>query len=303
MTTESKTTATPGPRQFPTPGPVVLDAELGWARLDVVASDRDDTVVTVRPHRPDRSGDVRLASETSVDLAGGVVQIRTPRSWRFNPLGPSKDSVDVLVELPEGSELRGRVAAGTLLTRGVLGAVTFRTSAGDVRVDEAGPVDLQSSAGAITVGRATGTVALTAGAGAVRVREIAGDATVKCNNGSTTIGEITGTLSVKSAHADVTVENARGDVEVKGSYGQTVVERIDRGQVRVESGYGSIEVGVPEGVAAWLDLGSKSGLVRSELEPASAPGADGPDASDAGATVEIHAQTSWGDVIVRRPHA
>ncbi|MFC8733532.1 DUF4097 domain-containing protein [Luteimicrobium sp. NPDC057192] len=296
-------TITPSPKQFPTPGPVVLDAELAWARLEVVASDRDDTLVTVSPHRPDRSGDVRLASDTTVELADGVVQIRTPRSWRFNPLGPSKDSVDVLVELPEGSELRGRLAAGNLVTRGILGAVTFRTSAGDLRVDEAGPLELQSSAGAITVGRATGTVTLTAAAGAVRVREIAGDATVKCNNGSTTIGEITGTLAVKSAHADVTVENARGDVEVKGSYGQTVVERIDRGQVRIESGYGSIEVGVPEGVAAWLDLGSKSGLVRSELEPTSAPGSDQAGAPDAGATVEIHAQTSWGDVTVRRPLA
>ncbi len=300
MTTE---TSPLSPHRFATPGPVVLDAELAWARLDVVASDRDDTVVTVRPHRPDRSGDVRLATETTVELAGGVVQIRTPRSWRFNPLGPSKDSVDVLVELPEGSELRGRLAAGSLLTRGILGAVAFRTSAGDLRVDEAGPLDLQSSAGAITVGRATGTVVLTASAGAVRVREIAGDATVKCNVGSTTVGEITGTLSVNSAHADVTVENARGDVEVKGSYGATVVERIDRGRVRVESGYGSIDVGVPEGVAAWLDLGSKSGLVRSELEPSSAPGADGSDPSDAAATVEIHAQTSWGDVTVRRPLA
>jgi DUF4097 and DUF4098 domain-containing protein YvlB len=291
------------PQQFPTPGPVVLDAELGWARLEVVASDRADTVVTVRPHRPDRSGDVRLASDTTVELAGGVVQIRTPRSWRFNPLGPSKDSVDVLVELPEGSELRGRLAAGNLLARGALGAVTFRTSAGDLRVDEAGPLELHSSAGAITVGRAAGTVTLSASAGAVRVREIAGDATVTCNNGSTTIGEITGTLAVKSAHADVTVENARGDVSIKGSYGSTVVERIDRGQVRIESGYGSIDVGVPEGVAAWLDLGSKSGLVRSELEPTSAPGADGPDGVDAAATVEIHAQTSWGDVTVRRPQA
>jgi len=300
MTTE---TSPLSPRQFPTPGPVVLDAELAWARLEVVAGDRADTVVTVRPHRPDRSGDVRLASDTTVELAGDVVQIRTPRSWRFNPLGPSKDSVDVLVELPEGSALRGRLAAGNLLARGALGAVTFRTSAGDLRVDEAGPLELQSSAGAITVGRAAGTVTLSASAGAVRVREIAGDATVTCNNGSTTIGEITGTLAVKSAHADVTVENARGDVTIKGSYGSTVVERIDRGQVRIESGYGSIDVGVPEGVAAWLDLGSKSGLVRSELEPTSAPGADGANGSDATATVEIHAQTSWGDVTVRRPLA
>ncbi|GMA23958.1 hypothetical protein GCM10025864_17170 [Luteimicrobium album] len=290
-------TSTPAPQQFPTPGPVVLDAELAWARLDVVASERDDTVVTVTPHRPDRSGDARLASETTVELADGVLRIRTPRSWRFNPLGPSKDSVDVLVELPEGSELRGRLAAGNLVTRGALGAVTFRTSAGDLRVDEAGPLELQSSAGAITVGRATGAVTLTAAVGAVRVREIAGDATVKCHNGSTIVGEITGTLAVRSAHADVTVENARGDVEIKGSYGQTVVERIDRGQVRVESGYGSIDIGVPEGVAAWLDLGSTSGSVRSELEPSSAPSADDADSP----TVEIHAQTSWGDVTVRRP--
>jgi hypothetical protein len=300
MTTEQSTGL--APRQFLAPGPVVLDAELGWARLEVVASERADAVVTVRPHRAGRAGDVKAASEATVELDGDVLRIRTSRGWRYNPLGPSKDAVDVLVELPECSGLRGRLACGDLVTRGPLGACTFRAPAGDVRVDEAGPLEVHGSAGSITVGRATGTVSLAAGAGSVRVRELAGEATVTSKSGPTTIEEVTGSVAIKSAYGDVTVENARGTVEVKNSYGAVVVERIDGGEVRLESGYGAIEVGVPEGVAAWLDLGTKKGAVRNALTPTDAPSAPGPDGSEA-ATVEIHAQTSWGDVTVRRPHA
>jgi hypothetical protein len=298
----TETTSQLTPRRFPTSGPIIIDAELGWARLEVVASDRDDAVVTIRPHRAERSGDVRTASEATVELAGDVLTIRTSRSWRYNPLGASKDSVDVTVELPEGSQLRGRLAVGDLVTRGALGATAFRTSAGDLRVDEAGPLELHSSAGSITVGRATGAVDLTASTGVVRVRELAGEATVTSKNGSTTLGEVTGSVAIKSAYGDVTVENARGTVEVKGSYGAIVVERIDGGEVRLESGYGAIEVGVPEGVAAWLDLATKNGAVRNVLKPIDAPATDASEGA-AGATVEVHAQTGWGDVVVRRPNA
>ena len=49
-----------------------------------------------------------------------------------------------------------------------------------------------------------------------------------------------------------------------------------------------------EGTAAWLDVSSQHGTVRNALQPADAPGADDD-------TVELHAHTSWGDILIRRP--
>lgn len=279
---------------FQTPNPIVVDAELGWGDLHVVASDRADTVVEVRPANPDKSGDVRTASDAKVELVGDVLTVRTTKGWlHYTPFG-NAGQVDITIQVPEGSEVRGTTGAGRLLAEGTFGVVAYRTGAGDVRVDEAERITARSASGAIIVGRATGAVELTSSAGSVRIRELAGEAVIKNPNGSTTIGEVTGTLVVQGAHGDVTIANARGAVTAKASYGNLLVERIDAGRVQLEAGYGSIEVGIAEGTAAWLDVSSQHGMVRNKLQPSDAPGVEEN-------TVELHARTSWGDILIRRP--
>jgi hypothetical protein len=56
--------------------------------------------------------------------------------------------------------------------------------------------------------------------------------------------------------------------------------------------FGELEVGVPEGTAAWLDLDTASGI-RNTLDAASGPG----DATD---RVVIHARTRFGDILIHR---
>ncbi|GAA2029216.1 DUF4097 family beta strand repeat-containing protein [Agromyces tropicus] len=279
---------------FQTPEPIVVDADLGWGDLHVVASDRGDTVVEVRPADAEKPGDVRTAADAKVELVGDVLTVRTTKGWlHYTPFGGA-GQVDVAIRVPEGSEVRGATGAGRLLAEGVFGAIGFRTGAGDVRVDEAERVTARTSSGAIVIGRATGAVELTSSAGSIRIRELSGEAQIKNPNGSTTIGEVTGTLVVQGAHGDVTVADARGSVTAKSSYGNLLVERIDGGRVQLEAGYGGIEVGVAEGTAAWLDVSSQHGAVRNTLQPSDAPGADE-------SAVELHARTSWGDILIRRP--
>lgn len=281
---------------FQTPDPIVVDVDLVWGNLRVVASDRADTVVEVRPANPDKAADVKAVAETQVDLVGDVLTVHMPKSWRhYTPFG-GNGQVDVTVEVPEGSEVRGSTGAGRLVAEGALGAIGYRSGAGDVRVDEAERLTARTASGAIIVGRATGAVELTSSAGSVRIRELAGEALIKNPNGSTTIGEVTGTLVVQGAHGDVTIADARGTVTAKSSYGNLLVERIDGGRVQLEAGYGSVEVGVAEGTAAWLDVSSQHGAVRNTLQPSDAPGVEEN-------TVELHARTSWGDILIRRPNS
>jgi len=279
---------------FQTPNPISVDIDLGWGDVHVVATDRADTVAEVRPADPEKSSDVKTAADASVELVGDVLTVRSTKGWlHYTPFG-SGGKVDVTIEVPEGSEIRGATGAGRLLAEGMVGAVTFRSGAGDIRVDEAQRVTARTASGAIIIGRATGSVELTTSAGSVRIQELSGEATIKNPNGSTTIGEVTGTLSVQGAHGDVTVANARGSVTAKSSYGNLLVERIDGGRVQLEAGYGGIEVGIAEGTAAWLDVSSQHGAIRNTLTPADAPGMDDD-------TVELHARTSWGDILIRRP--
>jgi DUF4097 and DUF4098 domain-containing protein YvlB len=101
---------------------------------------------------------------------------------------------------------------------------------------------------------------------------------------------------VNGAHGAITIDRSLGDTTVKCAHGSIRVEQATSGRVQLESSYGSIEVGVPEGTAAWLDASSQRGSIRNLLEDAS-----GPDENDR--TVEVHASNGYGDIVVRRPHA
>ncbi|WP_125777897.1 DUF4097 family beta strand repeat-containing protein [Antribacter gilvus] len=274
----------------PTPVPVVVDVPFG--NLHVIAGERDDVVVTVLPADPAKSGSVRAAEETRVARDGDAVTIIYPAAWKQYVLPFAAGGAKVTIELPAGSDLSGK--AGSLYAEGRLGSVDLTLNGGDARVDEADRLDLKVSAGSVIVGRTTGATSVKASAGSVRITEVAGDATVRAANGTTTVGSVTGSLNVVGAHADISVGRVTGTVTAKAASGGIRVDRVESGAVTLTTSYGTIEVDVPEGTAAWLDVSSERGTVRNQLTPAAGP-------VDDEATAEIHASTGWGDIIVRRP--
>lgn len=74
--------------------------------------------------------------------------------------------------------------------------------------------------------------------------------------------------------------------------GGICVGDVTRGRIDLRTSVGDLEVGIHEGTAAWLDLNPKYGTVRNSL------GSAGPAESDE--TVEVHARTATGDIIIRR---
>ncbi len=57
----------------------------------------------------------------------------------------------------------------------------------------------------------------------------------------------------------------------KSAYGSIDVREVSAGSIRLETSYGDVRIGIKPGVAAWLDLSSKLGRVRNELEADQAP--------------------------------
>jgi hypothetical protein len=277
---------------FPAPSPVPVVVDVPFGELHVIASERDDVVVTVLPADPAKSGSVRAAEETRVDRDGDAVTIIYPSSWKQYVLPFAAGGAKVNIELPIGSHLSGK--AGSLYAEGRLGAVDLTLNGGDVRIDEASRLNLKVSAGSVVVGRAPGPTSMKVSAGGVRITEFSGEGTVHASNGTTTVGSVTGTLDVVGAHAEITVGRVHGTLSVKSAHAGIRVDRVESGSVTLTTSYGSIEVDVPEGTAAWLDIASEHGTVRNQLTPT-----EGPVENEA--TAEIHASTGWGDVIVRRP--
>jgi DUF4097 and DUF4098 domain-containing protein YvlB len=129
----------------------------------------------------------------------------------------------------------------------------------------------------------------------VRIDRIGGRAEVKNSNGDTRIGDSAGPLRVKSANGSITVGRARGDVTATTANGNVSVGSAESGAVSLKTSMGRIDIGIASGTAAMLDLSTTFGVVRNGLDAT-----DQPAAGDR--TVEIHAQTSAGDIdVVRVP--
>jgi len=273
---------------FSTPAPIDLAIKLPVGAVEVVAGDRSDTVVTVSPANPGKPVDVRGANETTVDFDGQRLTITGPRP-RFSLVGPF-ESIDVKVELPAGSRLTAENSGGPVRTSGRLGATRIKSSLVDI--DTTGDLWVRALNGNVTVANADGGVEITADHGQIRLGTITGDAILKASHGSIAVGEAHGDLEAKLSYGDLTITKALGSVEAKTAYGAIELSEVSSGSVQVESGYGQITIGVRPGVPAWLDLSSKVGRVRSDLE-----GDRAPEASEQ--TVAVRARTQYGDISVR----
>jgi DUF4097 and DUF4098 domain-containing protein YvlB len=288
-TSSSKEQAMP---TFDTPQPISVRLSLGFvcAYVRVTADDRTDTTVDVLPFDASSKADLKVAEQTRIEFADGSLVVRAPK---LGPLFSRTGSVDVTIALPSGSQLQGETGMGELLCEGWLGECRFKTGYGEIRLDQAGAVNLNSASGDVTVDHADGGVEITASNGAVNIRRIDGPATVKNSNGDTLIGEVTGDLRFSGANGGLTVDRAHAGVAAKTANGSVRIGEVAHGVVTLETAAGSLEVGIRTGTAAWLDLNTVSGRVRNELAAAA-----GPDNADE--TVEVRARTYVGDIIVRR---
>ena len=278
---------------FDTPEPISVTLEIGAGDIRIAAGDRNDTVVTVRPSDDAKPSDVSAAEQTRVEYSGGRLLIKAPNRWRRYSFRGAGESVDVEIELPAGSHLRGAAGLAALQVTGRLGECRFETGLGDIQVEQAGPVQLKTGSGDITVDRVVDRAELATGSGSVQAGSVDGAAVIKNANGDTRIGAVSGDLRVNAANGTISVDHAYATVAAKTAYGDVCLGEVQRGAVLAQTGYGKLDVGVRAGVAAWLDLNTGFGNVLNALE-ASAPPEPGEE------TVEVRARSGYGDITVRR---
>ncbi|HTJ32356.1 MAG TPA: DUF4097 family beta strand repeat-containing protein [Dactylosporangium sp.] len=277
---------------YATPEPISVTIELAVGDVRLIASDRTDTVVEVRPSNAADDSDVQAAGQTRVEYADGALTVRGPKSPVFD-FSKKTRSVAVLVELPIGSAVRGEMSVADVHSAGVLGECRFKTSVGDFRLDRTGRLRLNTT-GHIEVGAVVGDAEVSTGSGRVHIGEIDGAVVVENSNGHTDLGTVTGAVRVRTANGDIRVERAEGGVDAKTSNGTIRVGEVARDSVTLRTSTGDLEIGVAAGTAAQLDLKTGHGRVNNALN-----GLDGaPDGADA--TVNVRAHTGFGDITVRR---
>jgi len=281
---------------FETPDPISVTIEIGVGDIRIAAGDRSDTVVEVRPTDRNRKADVELAEQTRVDLDGDRLVVRAPRGWRYyRPWGGS-ESIDVEIAMPAGSHVRADAAVAALHATGRLGDCRFKTGVGEIQLDHAAAVHLDTGAGDVSVDRVDGRAEVSTGSGAVRVGALEGGGTIKNSNGAVRIGAAGADLRLKAGNGEIVVDRALASVDARSANGDVRLDEVAHGLVVAETRNGKVEIGVRDGIAAYLDLDTRYGTLRNDLDAAAGPA---PDAE----TVEVRARTGFGDIVIHRSFA
>jgi DUF4097 and DUF4098 domain-containing protein YvlB len=197
------------------------------------------------------------------------------------------------VGLPSGSGVRAVAQTAVFQSSGRLGECRFKTSTGDIQLEETGPFTAATSIGDVTVDRVDGRAEVTVGSGSVRLGLVSGAAVVKNSNGDTWVGEVTGALRAKAANGTITVGKAHRAVEAKTANGDIRIGEVIRGSIVLGTSIGQLAIGIARDTAALLDVRTKSGVIHNFLKEADGPG-------QAAETVAVYATTSSGDVSIHR---
>ncbi|MGC0419897.1 DUF4097 family beta strand repeat-containing protein [Embleya sp. AB8] len=274
---------------FPTPEPISATVEFDMGSARITASKRTDTVVEVLPADVTDELDVRAAQRTSVTCADGRLLVKGPKE---RSLFGRSGSIEVVVELPAGSDVRAGTPVADFTCVGPLGACRFKTSVGVIRIDIAESLYARTDHGAIQIGHVAGDAEVS-GAGRIEIGTVGGTAAVKNANGETTIGEVAGDLRITSSNGRIDVGLAHSGVDAKCANGAIRIDEVARGQVHLRTGAGDLEVGIRESTAAWLDVQTRMGSVRNTLGVT-----ESPDRTEE--TVEVRARTALGHIVIRR---
>jgi putative adhesin len=259
---------------FDSPEAISIDLDIEYGGVRIIAADRKTTVVDVRPASEGRRADLDAAERTRVHFADGRLEVRAPK-----PRGLSRfirpGGIEVVMQVPSGSHVRGNTAYLDFDAEGRLGDCFIKTSYGTLRVEETGALTLQASAGNITAGRSTGPAEISSSSGDLR------------------LGEAIGPANLKTSSGDIRVERADNSISARTAYGAIHVAHAVRGELDLTTSYGDIEVGVVEGTATFLELRSDHGRVRNELDRVD-------DAREPGEFLKVRARVGYGDIWIRR---
>lgn len=276
---------------FAIDGPASLRVEIEVGSVQVLASAREDVSVDVSPSNPGRDGDRSAAEAVRVDQTAGTIVITGPR--RAKLFGPGKDSVDLVVEVPAGTEVATVVKFGSARLAGRFGAVRAEVPFGELSVESAERLELKGGHGEYRVTHVEGDADIRFKSGSMRVGHVGGRLQLTGADGPITVDHVDGVAELKTSSGSLEIGTTAAGATIRAAYGGIHIREARRGVLRIDGSYGNVEVGVRSGTAVWLDATSQHGVVRTDLAADSGPGSD----ED---TLELHIRTGYGSINIHR---
>jgi hypothetical protein len=272
---------------FATPEPIAATVQVAGAQVRVTASDRTDTVVLVEPINEASPSDVKVASKTKVDFAGGQLSVKTTVP------GGKNGSVAITIDLPASSSLVAYLAHSSVHADGPLSECELHMASGRAQLDRIDALQANIAAGEAAFGHIAGRANIEGGAFGLRIGEVKGTVRLSSSAGQTWIGHASADLDLSSSHGGFDIDRADASVTAKTGDGAIRIGRLTRGQAELMNRSGNIEIGISEGTAARVDAASERGSVRNGVPPQESPGTSGEE-------VSVHARTRYGDIVLQR---
>jgi hypothetical protein len=219
---------------FDSPAAICAVLAIPAGRIQVIAADRTDTTVEVRPADAGSGRDAKAAEQTADEFTDGVLRVTGPAAE--NRILGRSGAVEVTVQLPAGSHVEAKAAAAGFRGVGRLGDVTCEGAHGTVKIDEATSVRVAAHAGDITIGRLTGPAEISTHQGGIHIAEAtAGTVVLRTRMGDVTVGAARGISAVLDAGTGYgRVHNALMNID-GATAGLTIHATTDHGDITATS--------------------------------------------------------------------
>jgi Toastrack DUF4097 len=267
---------------FETPGSVSLQIKLPSGRVVVTTADEPRTsveLVAVGRRGPDAVENVSVTAEEH--HGRHIVRIEQKDRIRWGPIQITwGGDIETRITCPSGADLELSGGSTDLRVEGDLGEVSVRTASGDVK--------LEGVRSKLQIKTASGDIA---------VATVEGEASLMTVSGDLAVGRASAPLTARSVSGDVMIGSLRGLLGLSTTSGDIEVRSVEAGEVRVQTVSGDVRLGVARGTRVWIDAGSVSGDLGSELGlEDDAPAAE----NEGGSVVPLQVKTVSGDVAIVR---
>ncbi len=275
---------------FETPEPVDLKVELSTGGIRVVCDDTHQTTVELEPVHGDGYAK-ELIANARVDQHGNKVSVIMPKN-KGGFFG-RKGQVRATIRLPFESSLKIDTGSADVEARGRFAQANVNSGSGDIQIDQIASGDLKAGSGDIEVETVIAGLKAKTGSGDVTLGPVGGACDVLAGSGDVVVDAVEGSLKVKTGSGDVRVKTGGDRVDAMAGSGDLVIEKVERGEVFAKTGSGDVTIGVVDGTAAYLDIQTVTGDVRSSLDSAEMP-------REGESTVAINVVSGTGDVVLQR---
>jgi DUF4097 and DUF4098 domain-containing protein YvlB len=256
--------------KFDAAGPVKADISLPAGSVHVTAAKTDQVRVSLTA--ANSSGE-RLLERVEVSFERETLRVRVPTRTSFF----GNASLDLNIELPEGSSVTAELASADLTVVGELASLRGKTASGDVHAD-----------------RMSGDVDLTTASGDVRLEDAAGGTRISTASGDVEVNAADGDVIAKTASGDVWVGRAGQSVTAKTASGDVRIDSITSGLADATTVSGDISIGVVPGIGLYLDVSTLTGDAHCELDSDDSVAAEGE------ASLTVSCRSVSGDVRIAR---